>query len=121
MEAVVGVIVLVPIVFLAIDATCVLTANRSNQELAHNIARAAANHRKADTAEESARDAVSSFAKPALIHNVTLSEFNFDVQSKLVTVSTSMEVSLPVPCPGMDTIRLNARWSEPIVAIPAST
>lgn len=121
LESVVGVLILVPIVLLAVDATCLLSANRSNQELAHNIARAAANRTKADKAEEIAKEAVAAFEKPSLIHNVSMSDFKFNIPSKIVTVTTSMDVAVPVPFPGFETIRLNASWSEPIVALPAST
>ena len=120
MEVVVGLIVLIPIILLAVDATFLLTANRANQELAHNIARSAANQRSADTAEQAARKTVDEYARTSMIESVTLSEFSFDTTSKIVTAGTLMKVGLPVPIPGISVVQLNAQWAEPIVALPAA-
>jgi hypothetical protein len=119
-EAVVGVLVLIPIVLLAIDANYLLSANRSNQELAHNVARAAANQTDTAEAEKSANKTVDGYEKTSLVKSVVLSEFVFDVPSKLVTVTTTMEVAVPVPMPWTNTVRITAHWLEPIVALPAS-
>jgi hypothetical protein len=119
-EVVVGVLVLIPVVALAVDANALLGMNRANQELAHNVARAAANKTTADKAEESAKLYVQDFEKSKLVQSVKLTEFDFDIPAKLVTVTTTMEVGMPVPLPWTSTVRFSAHWAEPIVSFPAA-
>ena len=111
---------MVPIALLVVDVVFMLGFARNNADLALAAARMAANQADEYSATLTVRQALASFVKPANVLDVSLDRFNYDTVLKLVTVSTLMEVKLPVPVPGCTTTTLSASSTQPIVGVPAA-
>jgi hypothetical protein len=117
-----GIMVLVPLVLLCVDAVAIVNAGHSNQELATLVARAAANSRQPGDAEAAARKVVDDYdkSKSSMVMEVSLEKFTFDTGTKTVTVSTMVKVVPPVPIPGCPYVSLTNSQRVPIVALPPS-
>jgi hypothetical protein len=117
-----GIMVLVPLLLLCVDAVAIVNAGHSNQELATLVARAAANSRQSGDAEAAARKVVDDYdkSKSSMVMEVSLEKFTFDTGTKTVTVSTMVKVVPPVPIPGCPYVSLTNSQRVPIVALPPS-
>ncbi|HEY9791027.1 MAG TPA: hypothetical protein V6D22_11545 [Candidatus Obscuribacterales bacterium] len=119
-EVAAGCVVMVPIALLVVDVVFVLNTSRVNSDLALSAARLAANRTDDTDARVAAQQAVSDCKPPYNVLSVELTKFNFDSLSKLVTVTTSMELMVPVPLPGFTKTAVTATSVQPIVGMPAS-
>ena len=118
-EVVTGCLVMVPIALLVVDVVFVLNLSQQNADLALASARMAANQPNDFAANMTVREALYRFNKPANCRDVSLNQFRYDEVRKVVTVTTAMEISLPVPLPGCTSTTLTASSVQPIVGIPA--
>jgi Flp pilus assembly protein TadG len=118
-ETLAGFLVLIPLGLFSFDLTVVLMANQANKEIAENAARAAANQLGLAKAMQAAIGAINKAPKSANITDVTLLDLNYDVSAGNVSVTTQVDVQLPVSVPGVGKINLRYTATQPIVAIPA--
>lgn len=112
-ETAVAGMVIIPIVLFLLDVAVLVLCNMSNDEAAKNAARAAANQPPA-TAQEAASKAISSFRKSPIIADLKIKNFNSSTET--VTVSTEMNVKLPVPFPGITQYTFVAQSVQPVLA-----
>lgn len=116
-EAVAGVLILVPLALLSVDAMAMVTASHSTEELAQTAARAAANTTEDDIALKLATDTVDLYPRSDLVVGASINTFHFDKENKVVTVEVVMQVRPPVPLPGVSLVDLKATSAQPIVAL----
>lgn len=118
-EAMIGFLVLIPIGLLVVDLVTVLSATQTNEQWADSAARAAACQGTMTGAEESAKKALERFEPSAVMNSVQVEQVQYDPVKGQVSVSTVMEVSVPVPFPVLNKLQCHAASVQPIVAIPA--
>jgi Flp pilus assembly protein TadG len=118
-ETLVGFMVLIPLGLFSFDLTVLLMANQNNRQLAENAARAAANQPNSLQAIEAATGALKGARKASAIKNATILDVTYSPGTGQVSVTTEVDVQLPVSFPGMKTVNLRANAVQPIVAIPA--
>jgi hypothetical protein len=118
-EVLAGMMVIVPIGLASIDFYVVIIGNQINNRLVEDAARSAGNQLGSNNAESAARQTVDGFQFQAPVVNVTLSDFNYNVNSQQVLAGTTLTLNLPVPIMQLSSITLHATAIEPIVAIPA--
>jgi Flp pilus assembly protein TadG len=118
-ETLAGIMVLIPLGLFSFDLTIVLMANQTNKEIAENAARAASNQLGVAKATQAAIGAINKSVKPANVTNITLLDVNYNLGTGNVSVTTEVDVQLPVAFPGVKQINLRYTAIEPIVAIPA--
>lgn len=116
MEAVMAAIILVPIALALLDLTVMVIANSMNDTAAKNAARAAANQPEGGAAFAAAQKALATFQASTLVKSLTLNDFDYPAGGNgSVSLTTKMEVKLPVPFPGFAGYTFTARDVEPIV------
>lgn len=118
-ETLAGFLILIPLGLFSFDLTIVLMANQTNKEIAENAARAAANQLGVAKAMQAAIGAINKAPKSSNITDITLLDLNYDVFAGNVSVTTEVDVQLPVSFPGVGKINLRCTATQPIVAIPA--
>ena len=118
-ETIAGLMVLIPLGLFSFDLTIVLMANQTNKEIAENAARAASNQLGVAKATQAAIGAINKATKTANITNITLLDLSYNLGTGNVSVTTEVDVQLPVAFPGVKQINLRYTAIEPIVAIPA--
>jgi hypothetical protein len=116
-EAIAAAIILIPLAFCLLDFIVLIIANSTNDTLAKNCARAAANQDSQVKALEAAQKSIKSFHASTIISAdaLQLSGFNYDQTKGYVTAQTMMKVHLPMPFPGYSDMTFQAMASEPIV------
>lgn len=116
-EAVAAAIILIPLAFCLLDLIVLIVANSTNDTLAKNCARAAANQDSQVKALDAAQKSISSFHPSTIVSadSLQLSGFNYDSTKGYVTAQTTMKVHLPMPFPGYSDMTFQALASEPIV------
>ena len=90
-----------------------------NERLAEEAARAAANQLTLILAQRSAQSAIDHFQPSQFITGVTMSNFAYDEAGGHVTVTTTMDVKLPISWATLGKVTLRAEATQPIVASPA--
>jgi Flp pilus assembly protein TadG len=118
-ETLAGFLVLIPLGLFSFDLTVLLMANETNRQIAENAARAAANQLGLSRATQAAIGAINKTPKSGTITNITILDLNYDVGTGKVSVTTEVDVQLPVTFPGAGKINLRSTAVQPIVAIPA--
>jgi len=120
-ETLAGFLILIPLGLFSFDLTVLLMANETNRQIAENAARAAANQLGLSRATQAAIGAINKTPKSGTITNITILDLNYDVGSGKVSVTTEIDVQLPVTFPGVGKINLRYTAVQPIVAIPAAS
>ncbi len=116
MEAVMAAIILVPIALALLDLTVMVIANSMNDTAAKNAARAAANQPDGGAAFSAAQKALATFQASTLVKSIKLNDFDYPAGGNgSVSLTTVMEVKLPVPIPGFAGYTFTAKDVEPIV------
>jgi len=116
MEAVMAAIILVPIALALLDLTVMVIANSMNDTAAKNAARAAANQSTGAAAYDAANLTLNTFHASTLVKSIAINDFNYPAQGVgSVSLTTVMEVKLPVPFPGFAGYTFTAKDVEPIV------
>lgn len=118
-ETLAGFLILIPLGLFSFDLTVLLMANETNRQIAENAARAAANQLGLSRATQAAIGAVNKTPKSGTITNITILDLNYDVGTGKVSVTTEIDVQLPITFPGVGKINLRCTAVQPIVAIPA--
>lgn len=118
-EAMIGFLVLIPIGLMVINLVTVVTATQANEQWAEAAARAAACQGTMAGAERAAQLALERFKPSNVMNSVQVEKVQFDPVNGQVSVSTVMEVSVPVPSPLLSKMQCHAASIQPIVAIPA--
>jgi len=111
--------VLIPLGLVAIDLVAFVSSTQHNEQLAELAARAAATQFDLGGARKAAEDAVEHFQTTAVMTSVTIDEVKFDLGSGTCSVSTLMDVRLPVPFPFFNGANCRASSLQPIVSTPA--
>ena len=119
-EAIIGFVVIIPIGLAAVDVATLVSAGQTNEQVAEQAARAAACQRSVNGAQKAAEESVEQTQTSNIITQVSLDTVNYDPTMGQVTVSTVMQVRMPVPLPFLTTFDLKATEMQPIVAFPAS-
>ncbi|MBX3074536.1 hypothetical protein KF913_11445 [Candidatus Obscuribacterales bacterium] len=119
-EALVGFMVLIPIGLAAVNVVCLISTSQNNEQWAETAARAAALRIDKSSATKAASDALSDCEHNSIVQNIQMTNLDFNLGTGHVTVSTAMDVKLPVPIPGFSTATCTATSIQPIVSTPAS-
>jgi Flp pilus assembly protein TadG len=119
-EAIIGIIIIIPIGLAAVDLATIVSTSQSNQQIAEQAARAAACQRSQDGAQQAAEESLEQNQTSNIVTSVTIDTVNYDLPHGQVTVSTNMQVRVPVPLPWLNEVNLSADAMQPIVAFPAS-
>jgi Flp pilus assembly protein TadG len=116
----IGASILITIAFFLLDIICMVLVNSSNDTLARNAARAAANQQDQASADAAANGVVQDFHTSGVIPDVQLVKFIY-LPNQKVTVVTSMNVKVPAGVPGVPAyITFNAQDTEAIVGVPST-
>lgn len=118
-EALVGFIVLIPIGLAAVNVVCLISTTQNNEQWAETAARAAALRVDKASATKAATEALTDCERNTIVQNIQLTNLDFNLGTGHVTVSTAMDVKLPVPIPGFSAVTCTATSIQPIVATPA--
>lgn len=113
--AVVG-IILIPIALFMLDLAVLVMCNMTNDSVAKNAARAAANQPVQASAQQAAQHALDTVKTSSIITDLKIKNFNYTGNHDSVTVATQMSVQVPVPFPFLDKVAFVAQSVQPIVA-----
>ncbi len=119
LEAIAGFLVIVPIGLGCFDLVAILSTTQSNEQWAELAARAAASQHNALNAKQAAEHALERCKLTSLIKSINIEKVNYDLGRGQVSVTTTMEVLMPVPMPYFGSIECHATAIQPIVATPA--
>ena len=100
-ETAVAAIFLVPIVLGLLDVTVMVVCNSMNDSIAKNAARAAANQPDKQSAKNAAENVFAHVAHSCIVASVSMKDINYTDTKDAVTVSSKMEVTLPVAIAGL--------------------
>ena len=117
-ETAAAAIFLIPIVLGLLDAVSMVICSITNDEIAKNAARAAANQPDESSAFTAAQNAINSVKHSPIIANVTLKDFSYSSSDQSsVMVQSQIECNLPVKIAGMQNVNFVAQSVQPIVAL----
>src|SRR5579871_538903 len=120
-ETVAGIVILVPLGLFSYDLTFIMVANESNEKLADNAARAAANHADIASAQQAAQEAIDDFQQSSHYGKVGLTNFDYDpANTGQISLTTQLDTNLPVCFGSWKTISINAKGVQPIIGIPVA-
>jgi Flp pilus assembly protein TadG len=111
--------ILIPVGLVAIDIVCLVSSTQQNEQVAEMAARAAATQFSQDKAENAAKEAIAQVQPSPVIVSVTMENLTYDPVQGNVSVSTIMDVRLPIPFPFFSQVNCRASSVQPIVSIPA--
>jgi Flp pilus assembly protein TadG len=111
--------ILIPLGLVGIDLVAFISSTQQNEQLAEMAARAAATQFSQQGAQDAAQDAVQHFQTTSVMSSVSLDQVKFDQNAGTVTVSTLMDVKMPVPFPYFNQVNCRASSLQPIVSTPA--
>lgn len=118
-ETMVGFIILIPIGLAAVDLVTLISCSQNNEQWAELAARAAAGMHSEQGAIKAAEDAISDCEITPVVLALQIDELKFDVRAQQVSVSTAMEVKMPIPFPWLSQVTCHANSVQPIVSTPA--
>ncbi|MBU6454804.1 MAG: hypothetical protein KGS72_23755 [Cyanobacteria bacterium REEB67] len=119
-EAIVGIVVIIPIGLAAVDVVALISTSQTNEQIAEQAARAAACQRTAQDAQKAAEETCAKAPTSAIITAVQVESVNFDPGKGQVTVITDMNIHVPIPMPWLEIFNLRAAAMQPIVSFPAA-
>lgn len=111
--------VLIPIGLASVNVVCLISTSQSNEQWAETAARAASLRPDEGTAAKAATEALTDCERNSIVQDIQMTKIDFDLGSGHVTVSTAMDVKLPVPIPGFSQVTCTATSIQPIVSTPA--
>jgi Flp pilus assembly protein TadG len=111
--------ILIPVGLGGLDLFTYLSVSQQNEQLAETACRAAATKDSQRSALDAAQDACNHVSTGAIIQSADLQQVLFDPSSGFVTVTTSMQVKMPVPLPLFNNCNVQANAIQPIVSTPA--
>ena len=118
-EAVIGMVVIIPIGLAALDMVVFTQVAQQNEELVEMSARAAAQRGDQASAYKAVQDVVSRVQTSSVIQDVVIQNVTFDLAKGQVSVNTAMTVRVPVPLPWLSIVTCQASSVQPIVSTPA--
>ncbi|MBX9691940.1 MAG: hypothetical protein K2Z81_06110 [Cyanobacteria bacterium] len=119
-ETMAGFMVLIPIGLAAIDIAVLVATSQTNEEWAESAARIAGRQRDESKATKAAESTIEEFETSNTILSIQVVDVQFDLKAAKVTVTTDMEVRVPIPIPFLPpTVHFRAMAIQPIVSIPA--
>lgn len=118
-EAMAGFMIFIPLAFLAVDIAVVVNAGQVNEEFAEQLARLCSTVSSKPNAIKACQDVMVAYQKPSNVSSVNLSNVDFDLGLMQVSITTTMDVTLPIPFPGYSHQELSATAMQPIVSFPA--
>jgi len=118
-EVMTAFLILIPIGLAGLNLFTYMSVAQQNEQLAETACRAAATKDSQHAALDAAQDACDHVTMSSIIQSAGLDQVNFDPASGFVTVTTAMQVKLPVPMPYFSNVRCQANAIQPIVSTPA--
>jgi Flp pilus assembly protein TadG len=118
-EAMAGFFIFIPLAFAAVDIAVVANAGQVNEEFAEQLARLCSTVQSKTNAIKACNDVISIYQKPSNVASVNLDNLEFDLGLQEVSITTTMDVMLPIPFPGYSHQPLSAKAMQPIVSFPA--
>ncbi|HEY9756403.1 MAG TPA: hypothetical protein V6C97_14650 [Oculatellaceae cyanobacterium] len=119
-EAIVCLCVIVPLILFGVDVATVTCMAQVNEELSEQLARLCSTVQTQANAQKACQDVLNQYQKPANVSEVDLASVLFDQGLQQVTVSTVMNVNLPVPFLGQSSYRCTAKAMQPVISSPAA-
>jgi hypothetical protein len=117
-ETLSGFILIIPLALFSYDLTFILISSQSNERLAENAARSAANHATSLSAKQAAQTAVDTFNQTSGGNTASLVSFDFDDDGQ-ISLITQIEIKLPVSLASWSKVITSAHAVVPVVAYPA--
>lgn len=118
-EALIGFVILIPIGLASVNLVTLLSTTQTNEQWAETAARAAACCTCETMSQTAAKASLKRFVPSNIIKSVEAEKVTFDKVAGQVTVSTVMQVNMPIPMPLMDHFECRASAIQPILATPA--
>lgn len=119
-ETLVGFIVLIPIGLVSVNVVALATTSQGNEQLAEAAARAASTQHNELKAKDAAKETINSIlAESNIVQSARVESVEYNPGTGQVTVTTLMDVKLPVPIPGFSDVQCRASSVQPIVSTPA--
>jgi type II secretory pathway pseudopilin PulG len=119
-EAVVGLCVIIPLILFAVNVAVITCMAQANEEFAEQLARLCSTVQNQNNAQKACQDVLAQYQRPGNVKDMDITKVVFDQGLQQVTVSTSMDVRLPVPMFGQSSHRLNATVMQPVISMPAA-
>ena len=119
-EALIGFCVIVPLILFAVDVAMVTTMAQANEEFAEQLARLCSTVQNQNNAQKACLDVIAQYQKPGNVLSLDLNKVIFDQGLQEVTITTSMDIALPVPILGQTTRRVTATAMQPVISFPAA-
>ncbi len=119
-EAVIGFCILLPIILFAVDVAMVTSMAQANEEFAEQLARLCSSVQNQNNAQKACIDVIAQYQKPPNVLSLDLNAVKFDLGLQQVSITTSMDVALPVPMFGQKTHRVTATAMQPVISFPAA-
>jgi len=118
-EAMFGFVILIPIGLAAVDVVTLMSATQTNEQWAETAARAAGSCTCENMGSTMAKKSLTRFVPTNIISSIEMEKIKFDEQAGQVTVSTVMQVNMPIPMPLMNRFECRASAIQPLLATPA--
>lgn len=118
-EVMTAFLILIPVGLGGLDLFTYVSVSQQNEQLAETACRAAATKDSEHAALDAAQDACNHVVVSSIIQSANLQQVSFDPASGFVTVTTSMQVKMPVPLPFFSNTTCQANAIQPIVSTPA--
>jgi hypothetical protein len=119
-EALIGFVVLIPIGLASVNLVTLISTTQTNEQWAETAARAAACCTCETMSQTAAKSSLRRFVPSNIISSVEAEKVSFDKVAGQVTVSTVMQVNMPIPMPLMNKFECRASATQPILATPAT-
>ena len=120
-ETLTGFMLLIPLGLVSYDLTYLLIANQTNERLADNAARVAANYADPADSKKAAQRAIDDFQQTANYGKVTLSTFDYNnLNNGEIVLVIQMDVTIPVALGSWHNMTINAQSVQPIVGVAAA-
>jgi hypothetical protein len=119
-EAIIGFCILLPLIVFAIDVARVTSMAQANEEFAEQLARLCSSVQNQNNAQKACIDVIAQYQKPANVLSLDLNAVKFDLGLQQVSITTSMDIALPVPMFGQKTHRVTATAMQPVISFPAA-
>lgn len=118
-EIMAGFFVFIPLCMLGADVAVLFLAAHANEEFAEQLARVCATLPDKANAIKASQDVIKQYHLPPNVRDLRLSNLEFDLGNQEITITTSMDVKLPVPAPGYAISTVTANVKQPILSIPS--
>ena len=119
-ESMAGLFIFIPLILFATDVAVMFHAAHANEEFAEQLARLCSTVPNQANALRACQDVIRQYQLPPGVTDLNMYNLKFDVGKQEVSLTTAMDIKMPIPFPGYSQVTVTANAAQPIVSIPAA-